>query len=56
VVQPHLTFQGVFQQKGEVLIWLTDDVRRIPVMVRSKIAIGSININLQDAEWVEPAN
>jgi hypothetical protein len=55
VVQPHLTFQGVFQQKGEVFIWLTDDVRRIPVMVRSKIVIGSININLQDAEWVEPA-
>jgi hypothetical protein len=55
VVQPHLTFQGVFQQKGEVFIWLTDDERRIPVKVRSKIAIGSININLQDAEWVESA-
>lgn len=55
VVQPHLTFQGVFQQKGEVFLWITDDARRIPVMVRSKIVIGSININLQDAEWVEPA-
>jgi hypothetical protein len=55
VVQPHLAFQGVFQQKGEVFIWLTDDERRIPVKVRSKIAIGSININLQDAEWVESA-
>jgi LysM repeat protein len=53
VVQPHLTFQGVFQQKGEVFIWLTDDERRIPVKVESKIAIGSININLQDADWVE---
>ena len=53
VVQPHLTFQGVFQQKGEVFIWITDDERRIPVKVQSKIAIGSININLQDAEWVE---
>lgn len=55
LVQPHLTFQGVFQQKGEVFMWITDDERRIPVKVRSKIAIGSININLQDAEWVEPA-
>ena len=54
VVQPHLTFQGVFQQKGEVTIWLTDDQRRIPVLVKSKIAIGSITVNLQDAEWVEP--
>lgn len=55
LVQPHLKFQGVFQQKGEVFVWLTDDERRIPVKVRSKIAIGSININLQDAEWVESA-
>ncbi len=55
VVQPHLSFQGVFQQKGEVFIWLTDDERRIPVRVQSKIAIGSININLQDADWVESA-
>lgn len=55
LVQPHLKFQGVFQQKGEVFLWLTDDARRIPVKIRSKIAIGSININLQNAEWVEPA-
>jgi LysM repeat protein len=55
VVQPHLTFNGVFQQKGDVFLWITDDQRRIPVMVRSKIAIGSINVNLQDAEWVEPS-
>jgi LysM repeat protein len=56
VVRPLLTFEGVFQQKGEVLLWITDDRRRIPVKIRSKIAIGSININLQDAEWVEPAH
>jgi LysM repeat protein len=55
VVQPHLRFQGVFQQKGEVFIWLTNDERRIPVKIRSKIAIGSININLQNAEWIQPA-
>jgi LysM repeat protein len=55
VVQPHLSFQGVFQQKGEVYVWITDDERRLPVKVRSKIAIGSININLQDAEWVASA-
>jgi LysM repeat protein len=55
-VQPHLQSDGVFQQKGEVYIWLTDDARRIPVKIRSKIAIGSININLQDAQWVQPPN
>ncbi len=53
-VQPHLKFEGVFQQKGEVFVWVTDDERHIPVKIRSKIAIGSININLQEAEWVQP--
>jgi hypothetical protein len=54
VVVPHMEFKGVFQQKGEVTLWVTDDQRHIPVYIKSKIAIGSININLKDAEWVEP--
>ncbi len=54
LVQPHLAFQGVFQQKGEVFIWVTDDARHIPVKIKSKIVIGSINIILQDAEWADP--
>jgi len=54
LVQPHLKFEGIFQQKGEVFIWITDDARRIPVKIQSKIAIGAININLQDAQWVQP--
>lgn len=53
-VRPQLSFQGVFQQKGEVFVWVTDDVRRIPVKVSSKIAIGSISVILQNAEWAEP--
>lgn len=55
VVQPHLTFNGVFRQKGEVTLWITDDERRLPVLIRSKIIIGSININLQRVQWVQPA-
>lgn len=54
LVQPHLTFDGVFLHRGEVLIWITDDQRRIPALIRGTIGIGSINITLQDAEWVEP--
>jgi hypothetical protein len=36
-------------------MWVTDDARHLPVLIKSKIFIGSININLRDAEWVEPA-
>jgi hypothetical protein len=54
VVVPHMAFKGVFQQTGEVTMWVTDDARHLPVLIKSKIFIGSININLMDAEWVEP--
>jgi hypothetical protein len=54
LVQPHLMYDGLFQQKGEVYVWISDDARRIPVKIQTKIAIGSINITLQDAEWVQP--
>ena len=55
VVQPHLFFNGVFRQRADVFLWITDDERRLPVLIRSKIIIGSININLQNAQWVRPA-
>jgi hypothetical protein len=35
-------YEGVFQNKGEIYIWLTDDERRIPVLMKSTISIGSI--------------
>jgi hypothetical protein len=35
-------YEGVFQNRGEIFFWLTDDVRRIPVLMKSVISIGSI--------------
>jgi hypothetical protein len=35
-------YEGVFQNKGEIFIWLTDDSRRVPVLMKSTISIGSI--------------
>jgi len=48
VVQPVLRYPGLFEQKGKLTIWLTDDARRMPVMMRSKIVIGSINAALKE--------
>ncbi len=42
-------YEGVFQNKGEIYIWLTDDVRKIPVLMKSTISIGSIVSTLVDA-------
>ena len=41
-------YEGVFQNKGEIYFWLTDDARRIPVLMKSVISIGSIVTTLVD--------
>ncbi|HEY8368317.1 MAG TPA: DUF3108 domain-containing protein [Thermodesulfobacteriota bacterium] len=46
VVKPLLKFEGVFQQKGDVVVWLTDDERRIPVRMESKVRIGRVAAEL----------
>jgi len=38
---------GIFQAKGKLWVWLTADTRKIPVLLRSKIAIGSIDAILE---------
>ena len=46
VVKPLLQSEGIFYRKGEIYIWLTDDKKRVPVLLRSKVKIGSINASL----------
>lgn len=46
VIKPLMRSEGIFLRKGDIHIWLTDDKRRIPVMLKTKIKIGSINANL----------
>ncbi len=41
VVEPLLKFEGVFQQRGKMTVWLTDDPERIPVMMKSEVKFGS---------------
>jgi hypothetical protein len=47
-VEPILKAGGIFKNKGRLVIWLSDDERRLPVMMRSKVAIGSISVILQE--------
>jgi len=41
-VKTYPKYEGVFMNKGEIYIWLTDDDNRIPVQMQSTIMIGSI--------------
>jgi hypothetical protein len=50
VVEPLLKFEGIFQRKGRVIVWLTDDAERIPVQMQSQIIIGSFFATLARRE------
>ena len=47
VVEPVIQGEGIFSQKGKLTIWLTDDERRIPVLMKSKVLVGSIDCRLR---------
>ncbi len=48
VVEPKLKSEGIFKSKGSMQVWLTDDDRRLPVMVKSAVPVGSISVRLTD--------
>jgi len=49
-VEPVLDGDGIFVSKGRIFIWLTDDERRIPVLMECEIALGSIKAKLIKSE------
>jgi hypothetical protein len=50
VIEPKLKAGGIFKNNGRLVIWLTEDERRMPVMMKSKVAIGSISVVLAEAK------
>ncbi len=42
VIRPVLKTPGIFNRSGDLFIWLTDDDRRIPVQMKSKVRLGSV--------------
>jgi hypothetical protein len=47
-IKTYPKYEGVFMHKGEIYMWLTDDSRRIPVLMKSTISIGSIVATLTE--------
>ncbi len=50
VVEPILRGPGIFTQKGRLTVWLTDDARRMPVLMKSKVVIGHVAAVLKSYE------
>jgi len=53
VVEPILRGPGVFTQKGRLTVWLTDDERRMPVLMKSKVVIGHVAAVLKEYRVVK---
>ena len=46
VIQPIIKSRGIFSDKGEARIWLSDDKDRIMVQMRVKLKVATINLQL----------
>jgi hypothetical protein len=47
VLNPVIGEGGLFGERAEARLWLTDDVRRIPVQIRSRYSFGTITLKLE---------
>jgi hypothetical protein len=48
LVEPLMKEGGLFKSEGRIIIWMTNDERKIPVKVSSKVVIGSIDAELRE--------
>jgi hypothetical protein len=48
LVEPLIMEGGLFKSEGRIIIWMTNDERKIPVKVSTKVPIGSIDAELRE--------
>ena len=51
LVKPNMKSEGIFDSKGDIYIYLTDDKRHIPVLIRTKVAVGYVEAQLVGGEF-----
>jgi hypothetical protein len=56
VLEPLLTATGIFKHEGKIKVWVTDDRLHMPVLMKSKVLVGSIYAELErfelgDLDW-----
>lgn len=53
VLEPVMEEGGLFKASGRILVWITDDERKIPVQVDAEIPIGSITSELTEYKGIK---
>ncbi len=56
IVEPVLQGEGLFKHEGKLTIYISDDKNRIPVMIKTKVPVGSINVKLKSYRLGNPLN
>lgn len=46
IVEPLVKEGGLFKNEGNIIIWLSDDELKVPIKVKTKVIIGSIDSEL----------
>ncbi|MBN1299998.1 MAG: DUF3108 domain-containing protein [Melioribacteraceae bacterium] len=52
MIEPLVKEGGLFKNEGSIIIWLTDDEVKMPVKVKTKVIIGSIDAELKSYEGI----
>ena len=54
VLQPVIKTKGIFSEKGEARIWLTDDSSRVMVKMQAKVSFGTLTMSLTSVRHATP--
>ena len=48
-------YEGILMDKGNIFVWVTDDERKIPVLLKGKVSIGPFTASLSSGSLAELA-
>jgi len=56
VLHPVMGEHGMLARRAKAKVWLTDDERRLPVRIRSKLPFGTLTLKLESASTLPDAD
>jgi hypothetical protein len=54
VVEPVLQGEGLFNHEGKITLYVTNDQYRVPVLIKTKVPVGSIDVELKSFQPGQP--
>lgn len=52
-LQPLLREASIFEHRGDMFVWITDDAFRVPVQLKSTIKIGAVSARIVEVQGVD---